>query len=92
MPRSDILFDLGRIGESERWAHDALAARGPLPAILERLALINVVKGRPEAARTFLRALGRTLFHRRRARELLRRLDSDPGLAGDPAIERSRSL
>ena len=61
-------------------------------AVLEQLAVIFVVKDRPETARIFLNALSRNPLHRRRAREMLRRLEEDPRLADDPRIQRIRSL
>ena len=67
---SDILFDLGRINESEHMAYEALEFYGDRPRILKRLVYINVIKGEPEAARRFLALLERSLLHRRWARRL----------------------
>jgi len=90
--RSDVLFELGRINDSERWAHEALASYGAHPHILERLARINVLKGRPEAARVFLGVMAKTPRGRRRALSLQRSLAADPALSDDADIRRARSV
>ncbi|OGV75122.1 MAG: hypothetical protein A2269_00820 [Lentisphaerae bacterium RIFOXYA12_FULL_60_10] len=88
--RSDILLDLGRVNDSERWAHESLAAQGETPAILERLFVVNVLNGRPDAACSFLRALGKIPFKEEKARKLLARLESDPSLSDDPVLQAIR--
>jgi hypothetical protein len=89
---SEILFDLGRINESEHMAHEALEIFGDRPSILKRLVYINVIKGRPEAARKFLGVLQCSLLHRSWARRLSRRLDGDPALSDVPEIASRRDL
>ncbi len=90
--RSDLYLELGRVNESQRWAHEALAMEGETPRVLERLALVNVMNGSPDAARTFYRALERVPFQGGRARERLRALDRDPTLRADPLVARLRPL
>ena len=89
---SEILFDLGRINESEHMAHEALEIFGDRPSILKRLAYINVIKGRPEAARRFLAVLQCSLLHRSWARRLRCQLDRDPALSDVPDIASRRDL
>jgi len=89
---SDILFDLGRINESEHMAHEALEFYGDQPRILKRLVYINVLKSKPEAARRFLALLERSLLHRRWARRLRRQLDADPMLSDVPIVASRRKL
>ena len=48
--RSDLYLDLGRVNESQRWAHEALAVEGETPRVLERMALVYVLNGNPDAA------------------------------------------
>ncbi|MHC4404905.1 MAG: DUF6057 family protein [Planctomycetota bacterium] len=87
---SEILFDLGRINESEQMAHEALEFFGDRRSILKRLVYINVIKGRPEAARRFLAVLECSLLHGSWARRLRRRLDRDPSLSDVPEIASRR--
>jgi hypothetical protein len=56
-----------------------------------RLALINIAKGQPEAARVCLQAMSAYVHHGRWARDALRRLEADPLWSGDPEIARIRA-
>jgi len=89
---SDILFDLGRINESEHMAYEALEVFGDRPRILKRLVYTNVLKGEPEAARRFLAFLQRSLLHGRWARDCRRQLDADPTLSHVPVVASRREL
>ena len=89
---SDILYELGRINESEHMAHEALEVCGVLPPTLKRLVYINVLKGRPEAARRFLLLMARSLFHNKWARRCNRQLDIDPLLSSEPSVASRREL
>jgi hypothetical protein len=77
---SDLLFDLGQINRAERMAGEAMEFGGYRPAVLQRLALIQVLKGEPQSARLFLHRLARTLTHRAWARRTLAELEHDPDL------------
>lgn len=90
MRLSDIYLDLGRVNESEHMAHEALEGQGPRPWILERIALVNIGKGRTGVARTFLRALEGDLVYGKWARQRLRRLEADPSLSADEEVARLR--
>jgi hypothetical protein len=87
---SRLFLYLGHVNQAERCAYEALETTGNLPAVLRQLALINIVKDRPETARVFLNALDKKLFHRRTATEMLRRLDEDPRLENDPHVREIR--
>jgi hypothetical protein len=87
---SQILLGLGQVNHAEAAAHDTLEVCGDLPAVLEELAVINVVKGRPATARIFLKALGKHLFFRATARGMLRRLEADPRLEDDSRVSMIR--
>ncbi len=89
---SDILFELGRINESEHMAYEALEIYGDRPRILKRLIYINVLQGRPEAARRFIALLERSLLHSKWAHRRRRQLDNDPGLASVSAVASRREL
>jgi hypothetical protein len=88
--QSRLFLELGQVNRAERCACEAFESAGDLPAILQQLAVINVVKDRPETARMFLTALGKKPLHRRAARKMLRRLAEDPRLERDPRIGRIR--
>lgn len=88
----DILFDLGRINESEHMAYEALELFGERPHTLQRLVYLHAIQGEPDAARRFLAVLERSPWHRRWAQDLLRQLDADPTLASDPVIASRRAL
>ena len=92
MKRSDVFLDLGHVNVAEHMAFEALENIGELPAVLERLALVHVLKGQPEAARIFLRQLGRNPFFGNRAQAYLEALQKDPLLAGDPRVSQWRSV
>ncbi len=89
---SDVLFDLGRVNESQHMAYEALEIFGKRPEILKRLVYLHVLKGEPEAARRFLAVLERSLLYRRWARDCRRRLDADPALSDVPAVASRREL
>jgi hypothetical protein len=61
---SDIFFDLGLINESEHWAHEAIAAKGDTPWILQRLALVNLLKENGDVAEKYLTMLKKTIWHK----------------------------
>lgn len=60
--------------------------------ILQRLALINMVKANYDSARIYLGALSKTLFDADWADYYLARLKSDPDLSEETEIQRLRSL
>jgi len=87
---SRFFLELGLVNEAEKCAHEAFALEGDMPAILQHLAVINIVKDQPETARVFLNALSRKPPHRRAAEEMLRRLEADPRLETDPRVQHIR--
>jgi hypothetical protein len=88
----DVLFDLGRINESQHMAYEALEMFGERPQTLQRLVHLHAIKGEPEAARRFLAVLDRSLLHRRWARDCLQQLDADPTLASESLVASRRAL
>ncbi len=88
-----LLLELGQVNRAERCACEAFETSQEVPAILRQLAVINLVKGRCEAARMFLKSLARKPFYRQEAMNMLERLEADPGLKNDPHIcELRRSM
>jgi hypothetical protein len=97
--RADLWFQIGdldlRLGlanEAEHEGHEALAVFGPHPEILKRLAMVNLVKRQPAAARVFLNALTFNPVYRGEAESTLQRMAADPSLPGDPQVRRFRSV
>ena len=90
--RSDVYLELGRINDSQRWAHEALAMEGETPRVLERMALTYVLSGNAAAARTFVSALEKIPSQAVRGRQYLAALDRDPGMRSDPLVARIRPL
>ena len=60
--------------------------------ILQRLALINMVKGNSDSAKIYLGALSKTLFEADWANSYLDRLRTDPNLSTDASIQHLRSI
>jgi hypothetical protein len=92
LPLSDLLLHLGHVNLAERYAHEALEIQGERPAILRRLARINVLKDRPRAARVFLNHLANIPGQRRGANDQLRALAVDPQLSEDEHLARLRAV
>jgi len=88
----DTAMDLGLVNLAHKNYTECLEIYGPHPLILERLALANLVKGNVDAARIWLGALSKTLFHARWARESLAHLEADPTLAKEARVMQWRSI
>jgi hypothetical protein len=88
---SRLFLYLGQVNYAEKCAYDALDITGDLPALLEHLAVISLVKDQPDTARLFLTALGKNPLHARRAGEMLRRLERDLHGDQDPRVRTIRS-
>jgi hypothetical protein len=89
---SNVFIDLGHINFAEKRACESLENVGDNPFLLQRLVLINLVKGQPQTARVFLNVLAKDLIYGRQAKELLYRLNQDPNLFDDKQICYLRSV
>jgi hypothetical protein len=89
--RLDTLLDLGLLNLAEKNFTECLEMFGEHPMILQRLALVNLAKGKIEAGRIYLEKLRQTLFFSGWARDYLKRLAADPTLAGDPQMQQWRA-
>ncbi|MGD1000325.1 MAG: DUF6057 family protein [Candidatus Brocadiia bacterium] len=87
---SDIWIELGDVAEAEHLAYETLEIDGERPRNLQRVALINMVKGKTEAARVFLGALALDPVCGRWGTLGLERLEADPQLSTDPEVQRLR--
>jgi len=88
----DLYLQLGLVNEAEHEARQALELRGYYPLILKRLVFINIVKGRTEAAKVFLRELSTYPFYGGWAQDALRHLQTDPLWSSNSQIEHIRSV
>ncbi len=86
----DMFLELGDLNFAEQLAYEVLELKGDNPRVLDRLARINIVKSQTETARVFLNALSMDVIHDDYAERLIGRLEDDPELKGDEAIERLR--
>lgn len=89
---SNTLYELGHVNEAENASYEALSTLGYYPEGLQRLALINIIKGQTDAARTFLYALSKDFLYEDIAKQYLQRLETDPLLSTDEEIQRIRSF
>ncbi len=87
----DTLIDLGLANLAEKNLTECLETIGEHPWILERLALVNLVKGKTAAARIYLGTLRKTLWQGSWAGDCLSRLDADPNFTGGAKTHRLRT-
>ena len=88
----DVFLDLGVLNLAENDLTECLEGIGERPMILQRLALINMVKGNSNSAKIYLGALGKTLFDTGWAKHYLELLKTDPNLSTDKYIQHLRSV
>jgi len=88
----DFYLDIGVVNMAEHALTECLEGLGRRPMVLQRLALINMVKGNLDSAKIYLRALSKTLFHADWAKQYLEHLRTDPKLSSDPYIQHLRSV
>lgn len=67
--------DLGYINEAQRWEFEAMVVWGETAPHLLNLARYNILNGRPLVARRFINKLKLSLFYRKEALELEKRLN-----------------
>jgi len=92
MKASDILLELGLVNAAEHLAGRSLQVAGTEPDILWRLAMVNIIKGKPEAARMYLNTLAKDVVHGEAAKEVLANLYADPSLSNSDEVRRTRAL
>jgi len=88
----DVFLDIGVINIAENALTECLEGLGDRPMVLQRLALINMVKGNLGSAKIYLGALSKTLFNADWAKHYLDLLETDPDLSTDKYIQHLRSL
>jgi len=88
----DVFLDIGVINIAENALTECLEGIGSRPMVLQRLALINMVKGNLGSAKIYLGKLSKTLFHAGWAKHYLDLVKTDPDLSTDKYIQHLRSL
>ena len=88
----DVFIDLGIMNMAEDDLAESLEISGQRPLLLKRLALVNMVKGNIGAARIYLGVLSKTLFYSGWANNYLDKLDTDPNLSTDEAVQYFRGI
>jgi len=88
----DLYIDLGLMGQADEVLTESMVAFRDNPHVLKRLAWVNMISGKHQTARVYLRALQTRLFFGKWAREYLAKLESDPDLKGDAEIQGLRVL
>jgi hypothetical protein len=92
LQHSDLFFDLGLINESEHWAHEAVAARGYTAWNLQRLALVNLLKGKRDIAAKYLVMLRKTMWHKKWAAEHQKYISDDSEFWKQPKYRHLKSV
>jgi hypothetical protein len=90
--QSQVLFRLGLVNDAEHFAHEALEYQGEDPEILRLLAEINILKGRPRAARVFLSALNKIPFQRNWSRACLSALQTNAAWPNEDELSAIRHV
>lgn len=83
LKRSDLFFEIGHLNEAEHMAYEAMALNENFPWIIQRLALINIIKDREQAARNCLSLLDKTLFYKDWSAKFKNYIGNNKILAGD---------
>ena len=89
--QSQTLLELGQVDDAAHLAHESLEYEGENLETLRLLAEINILKGRPAAARIFLNVLGMVPFERKWAERCLLELETNPTLPANLKLEQIRS-
>jgi hypothetical protein len=92
LQHSDLFFDLGLINESEHWAHEAIAKNGETAWNLQRLALVNLLKGKRDIAAKYLAMLHKTMWHKKWAAEHQKYLSDDSDFWKQPKYRHLKSV
>jgi len=88
----DTCIRLGRLNDAEHYAGEAIGSLGqPRSELLMQVALIYMVKDKPELARIYLNNLADDLIYRRRAVRYLNLLNKDPHLSDVEEISQLRT-
>jgi len=90
--KADVFIDLGVPNMAESALIESMIRLKERPQILKRLAFISMVKADSGAARVYLGALSKTLFHADWANDYINSLESDPSLSTNDLIQHLRDM
>jgi hypothetical protein len=90
--KADVFIDLGVMNMAESALIESMIRLKERPQILKRLAFISMVKADSGAARVYLGALSKTLFHADWANDYINSLESDPSLSTNDLIQHLRDM
>jgi hypothetical protein len=88
----DIFLDLGYVNKAEHQLVEGLDYYGERPQLLQRLALVNMVKNNLGTARIYLGALSKMLFYSNWANEYLNEIDLDTTLSMNQQVQSLRQI
>ncbi len=71
----DLFLEMGHVNVAQKLASELLSTKGHFGFAIEKLAWINIIKGCPLTAKTYLNALKADLAYRETAKTLLHGLD-----------------
>ena len=87
----DAFIELGNVDLAQKLACEFVVDKGHLGMVMEKLAWINIIKGQPDTARTYLNALKKDLVYCGQAEAMLRGLDNGFGPDESAYIRRINS-
>jgi hypothetical protein len=88
----DIFYYLSYTSEANRWAFEAMVAKGLNPRVLKRLITASIINGETGVAKKYLNILSNTLFYRNFARQRLTYLNDPVQAENDPDISRNKAF
>jgi len=90
--KANINLNLGLVNLAQHYFTISIESCGKLPFILERLALMHMIKGDNDTAKVYLNSIKKTLFHGDIADHYLSVIKKDPSLSGIEEIQRYRKM
>jgi len=88
----EIYYQLAYTNEANRWAFEAMVAKGPNPRSLKRLTMTNLINGNITLAEKYLRLLNQSLFYRKWVQHYTDLLSNPSLLEKDNEISRYREF
>ena len=88
----EIFYYLSYTNEANRWAFEAMVAKGLNPRSLKRLVITSIINGESEIAKKYIHKLNHTLFYRKWSLKYKDYLSDPSGAFKDPEISRNLEL
>jgi len=90
--KTNVYLNIGLINPAQHNLVVSMESCGRLPFILQRLALMHMIKGDNDTAKVYLNSLKKTLFHEDIAEYYLSAIKKDPSLSGIEQIQHYRKM